>query len=90
MIFRVDFGGQAEKFLDRNNIPKEEVFDVIKNCIKKFKGEVINIDIKKLDGKWEGFHRVRKGKLRILAFFDFDKLEVFVEVVDWRGGAYKH
>lgn len=90
MTFRVDFSSQAEKFLDKNRIPREVIFDAIKSCVKKFRGEVVNIDIKKLSGKWEGFHRIRKGKLRIAAFFDFDNLEVLIEVVDWRGGAYKH
>ena len=90
MIFRVDFSNQAEKFLDKNHIPKEEVFNVIRDSIGKFKGDVINIDIKKLSGKWEGFHRIRKGKLRLIAFFDFDNSFIFIDVIDWRGGAYKN
>ncbi len=90
MIFRVDFSDQAEKFLEKNNIPKEKIFETIKDGVRKFRGEIINIDIKKLGGKWDGFHRIRKGKIRILAFFDFDNLLVLVDVVDWRGSAYKH
>ena len=89
MIFRVDFSDGSEKFLKKNNFSKEEVFESIKNCIKKFRGETVNTDVKKLHGKWQGFYRIRKGKLRIIAFFDFDNSTVFIETVDWRGGAYK-
>jgi len=90
MIFRVDFSNQAEKFLNKNNIPEEEIFEAVKDAIKRFRGEIINLDVKKLSGKWEGFHRIRKGKLRILVLFDFDNSSVFIDVIDWRSGAYKH
>lgn len=89
MILRVDFSRQAEKFLDHNRIPQEEIFRLIQSAIRKFRGEDINVDIKKLAGEWGGFHRIRKGKLRVIAEFDFDAPSVFVEVADWRGGAYK-
>lgn len=89
MILRVDFSRQAEKFLDYNRISQDEVFELVKSAVKKFRGEDINIDIKKLSGEWNGFHRIRKGKLRIIAEFDFNAPSVFVEVVDWRGSAYK-
>ena len=89
MILRVDFSDEAEKFLKKNNFSKEEVFESIKSCVKKFRGETVTIDVKKLHGKWRGFYRIRKGKLRIIALFDFDNATVFIEIIDWRGGAYK-
>ena len=89
MILRVDFSHQADKFINRNRVPQEEIFSLIKVAIQKFRGEDINVDIKKLNGKWEGFHRIRKGKLRIIVEFNFDDSVVFVEVIDWRGSAYK-
>jgi len=89
MILRVDLSRQAEKFLNNNRIPQEEIFRLIQSATRKFRGEDINIDIKKLAGAWDGFHRIRKGRFRIIAEFDFDALSVFVEVIDWRGGAYK-
>lgn len=89
MILRVDLSRRAEKFLDHNGIPQEEVFKLIQLAARKFRGEDINVDIKKLGGEWDGFHRIRKGKLRVIAEFDFDASSVFIEVIDWRGGAYK-
>lgn len=79
----------AHKFLNANRIAKEEVFELLRKAIKKFQGEDINVDIKKLKGKWSGFFRIRKGKLRILAEFDFDNFSILIEEIDWRGGAYK-
>ena len=90
MIFRVDFSNQAEKFLDKNNILKKEVFQSIKSCVQKFKGEDINVDVKKLHGRWQEFYRIRKGKLRIVVFFDFDNSSVFIEEIGLRGSAYKY
>lgn len=89
MNWQVSFSVRAEKFLERNNLPREKIFELIKAALQKFRGEDINIDIRKMRGRWEGFHRIRKGELRIIAEFNFDNLSVFIEVIDWRGGAYK-
>ena len=55
----------------------------------KIKGENVNIDIKKLSGEWEGYYRLRKGKLRII--FEPNKTDkvLFVERIDFRGDVYK-
>ncbi len=89
MILRIDLSRQVEKFLAHNNISQEIIIESIKQSVQKFRGENVNIDIKKLQGRWQGFHRIRKGKLRIIAEFDFDTPSVFVEIIDWRGSMYK-
>lgn len=89
MTWRVDFSSRAEKFLAKNNLPRENVFQLVKDALKKFYGEDINVDTKKLKGKWTRFYRIRKGDMRIIASFEFDKFTVFVDVIDWRGNAYK-
>ena len=66
----------------------DEVFDLIKLAIQKFQGEIVSVDIKKMKGEWSDFYRIRKGKWRIIASFDFNNHSVFVEVVDWRGNIY--
>lgn len=48
-----------------------------------------SVDIKKLKGKWKGFYRVRSGRMRIIAEFNFENSIVFIEEIDWRGNAYK-
>ena len=89
MIFNLNFSKQAEKFLKTRNVAKEEIFIIISKAVKKFRGENVNIDIKKLRGEWFGFFRIRMGKIRIIAEFDFDNQSVFIGVIDMRGNAYK-
>lgn len=89
MKWAVDFSHDAEKFLAKNRLDQEEVFILIRSALNKFRGENINIDLKKLKGEWAGFYRIRKGDLRMIASFDFDAIRVFVEEIDWRDNAYK-
>ena len=89
MKWTINFSGGAEKFLTRNYIERDKMFALIKLALQKFSGGVANIDIRKLKGKWRGFHRIRRGDLRIIASFDFDNSSTFIEVIDWRGNAYK-
>lgn len=89
MNWDIAFSKQAEKFLEKNTVSRKDIFELIRSALKKFKGEKVNIDVKKLKGEWEGFHRIRKGKARVIAEFRFDNFSVFVEVIDWRGEVYK-
>ena len=43
-----------------------EVREELKNFLRKLRGDKINVDVKKLKGNWEGYYRLRKGKLRII------------------------
>ena len=89
MNWDIDWSRQASAFLEKNRIPEEDILNCIRCALKKFSGEDINVDISKLKGKWEGFYRIRQGKLRVIAEFNFDHTSVFIEVVDWRGSAYQ-
>ena len=88
MKWHIDLTKQAVIFIDTNNISKEQIFEIIGDAIRNFQGEAISIDIKKMKAKWEGFYRIRKGKWRIVASFDFDANFVFIEDIDWRGSIY--
>lgn len=89
MRWSIDFTRDAEKFLGRNHMERERVLDAAGLAIKKFSGEIVNVNIKKLKGAWRGFYRIRRGDLRIIASFDFDRCRALVEQIDWRGNAYK-
>ena len=89
MNWQIDFHSRELKFLKTSKISQNEIVEVIKKALRKFQGEDVNIDIAKLRGKWIGFHRIKIGKLRIIAEFNFDKKKVYIEVIDWRGRAYK-
>jgi mRNA interferase RelE/StbE len=88
MNWQIAFHRRALKFLEVNKISQNEIIEIVKKALKKFRGEKINIDIAKLKGEWLGFHRIKIGKMRIIAEFNFDKKKVYIEVIDWRGSAY--
>ena len=90
MKWRVRIAQGALKFLKKEkSLSQDTVFELIEKSIRYFRGEKINIDIGQLRGKWQGFHRIRKGKIRIIAEFDFDNSVVFIKEIDWRGNIYK-
>jgi len=89
MNWRIDFSKDALKFLEQNNFKEEFVIDKIKFTLRRFKGEDVNIDIKKLKGEWEKFYRIRSGKLRIIIEFQFESYRAYIDKIDWRGNAYK-
>lgn len=64
MEWQFDFHKSVLKFI--------EIIDIITKTIKRFEGEDINIDIVKLKGIWLGFYRIRVGKFRIIAEFNFN------------------
>lgn len=89
MNWRVDFSRDALKFLHQNNIKENFIIDKIKLALEKFKGENINVDIRKLKGSWEGFYRIRFSKLRIIVEFQFEICRAYIDKIDWRGNVYK-
>ncbi len=59
------------------------------NFLRKLRGEKINVNVKKLKGNWEGYYRLRKGKLRIIFEVNKDDKSIYVERIDFRGEVYK-
>jgi len=89
MSWKIETSKDAEKFLEKNELTIEEIKELVIKTIRYLQGEDTNVDIKKLKGKWKGFYRVRIGRIRIIAEFDFENSVVFIEEIDWRGNAYK-
>ena len=89
MKWYIDFSTDSLKFLKRNNLTEDFIIEKIRFALRKFQGEDVNVDIKKLKGEWEGFYRIRVGRLRIIVEFQFEYYRVYIEEIDWRGSAYK-
>ena len=89
MNWRVDFSSRSLKFLAQNHLSEDFIVAEIKLALKKFQGEDINVNIKRLKGEWEGFYRIRSGKLRVIVEFNFELRQAYVEAIDWRGNVYK-
>jgi mRNA interferase RelE/StbE len=74
--------------MEEHNIAYE-IREELKNFLRKLRGEKINVDVKKLKGNWEGYYRLRKGKLRIIFEVNKDNKSIYVERIDFRGEVYK-
>jgi hypothetical protein len=48
----ISFSPCSLKFLKKNNLDENFILEKIKLAIRKFKGEDVNIDIKKLKREW--------------------------------------
>ena len=48
------------------------------------------LEIKQMKGAWEGFYRLRVGKIRLLFTVDFTSGEVEVYAIGSRGDIYKN
>ena len=59
MNWRLDVSRNAKKFLEKNNLTVEEIGELAGKAVRYFRGEDINVDIKKLRGRWTGFYRIR-------------------------------
>lgn len=89
MSWRVDFSPPALKFLERNRLSEAIIIDKIKLVLRKFNGERVSANVRKLSGKWAGFYRIRSGNMRIIAGFQFENHKVYIDEIDWRGNVYK-
>lgn len=47
------------------------------------------LDIKKLKGNWQGFIRMRVGKIRVIFTINDGQNELLVYAIDFRGDVYK-
>ena len=88
MKWTIHYSKEAKKFMEEHNIVYE-VREELKNFLSKLKEEKINVDVKKLKGNWEGYYRLRKGKLRIIFEVNKDNKSIYVERIDFRGEVYK-
>ena len=46
------------------------------------------LNIKPLKGSWEGFSRLRVGKIRVIYVIDFEQDELLIYAIDFRGDIY--
>jgi mRNA-degrading endonuclease RelE of RelBE toxin-antitoxin system len=89
MGWSIGISRQADKFLVHNHLPDDFLYDPLARAVARFSGEAVAVDLKRLSAEWEGFYRIRVGKIRIIFSADMHEQSLFVEVVDYRGNAYK-
>jgi len=83
MTWRFRYRKQAFIFLKDN-----ELLEEVKHKILDFiHGK--RVDVKKLKGNWEGFLRLRIGKIRVIFKLDADRKIVEIYKAGFRGKVYK-
>jgi len=79
MKWTLEYSKNAVSFIENNKSVENTILLEIKKLIQKLEGKTININLKKLSGEWEGYYRIRKGKIRIIIMLIFIYIyQVFV------------
>ncbi len=89
MEWLIKYSKESEKFINNENINRSIIKNLINKTLLRLKGEKINLDLKKLKGKWEGFYRIRMGEIRVIVTIDFKNKIIFVYSIDFRRSVYK-
>lgn len=90
----VKFRKQALKFLQKTKVEDANQIQIqLKQLIIAIEEKSIipfnELDIKKLKGKWQGFYRLRIGKIRVIFSVDLDTLDIEIDNIGARGDIYK-
>lgn len=88
-MWKIDLSKQADKFIEKENIKQDETLSLIRRFINYSKGSDENVDVKKMKGKWKGYHRIKIGKVRMILKVDFKERQILVDRIDYRGRVYK-
>ena len=88
-MWKIDVSRQADKFVKKENIKDAKLLSLIQKFINYSRGMNENIDVKKLKGRWEGYHRIRLGKIRVILKVNFEERRIYVDTIDYRDDVYK-
>ncbi len=90
----IKFRKNAIKFLEKANTEDAAKIQEKLNQLLIFAEEqgiipFTDLDIKKMKGDWEGFYRLRIGKIRIIFIVNMDLGEIQIYTIGVRGDVYK-
>lgn len=88
MTWKVDISKSARKFMAKNHLEEDEILSYLRKVLAAFREQPSNIDLKKLKGDWDGFYRLRIGKIRIIFSMNFAQKRMFIDRIDFRGDVY--
>jgi mRNA interferase RelE/StbE len=91
--FEFEYSRQVEKFLEKNPsvISRPELRERLRKAVlRAMQVEDNNSDVKRLSGKWEGYTRLRIGRLRVIFKYKGHEIVIVtVEELDHRGNVYR-
>ncbi|MEN6439163.1 MAG: type II toxin-antitoxin system RelE/ParE family toxin [Syntrophobacter sp.] len=91
---RVRFHNRAIKFLEKlDEKDKERIRLKLKSLVGTIEEQGVipfkELDVKRLEGDWHGFLRMRLGKMRVIFQIDKEEDILFVYEINYRGDIYK-
>ncbi len=89
MDWVISWSKESVLFLDKNALSETAIIDVLRKAKEKLEGKDVNVNVKKLEGQWKPFLRIRMGKIRVIAEFNFSKHQIYIHQIDYRGNVYK-
>ncbi len=90
MSWTFQISKESSKFLEKQ-IPKLQ--ESIKDKLRTLKeyletGNSIALDLKALKGDWQGFYRIRVGKIRIILTIHTESFLIKIHEINFRGSIY--
>ena len=61
----------------------------LKKAIRKLEGKEEKVDLRKMKDKWKDYFRFRLGRMRVILKINFERTEIWVDRIDFRGDVYK-
>jgi mRNA interferase RelE/StbE len=91
---KVKSHNRAIKFLEKlDEKDKERIRLKLKSLMNSIEMKGVlpfkELDIKKFEGDWKGFLRMRTGRIRTIFRIDQEEDVLFVYEIDYRGDVYK-
>ncbi len=91
---RIRFHNRAVKFLEKlDEKDKKRIRLKLKSLVSTIEEQSIipfkELDVKRLEGEWRGFLRMRSGKMRVIFRIDKENDVLLVYEIDHRGDVYK-
>ncbi|MBO3840423.1 MAG: type II toxin-antitoxin system RelE/ParE family toxin [Thermoproteota archaeon] len=92
MEWKLRIHRKALKFLEEiSEEERKRVEEKLNDLLKTLESGTLlhmHLDVKKLKGAWEGFFRLRVGKIRVIFKIEIENKEVLVYNIHYRGQAY--
>ena len=92
MVWKVKYHKRAIRFLQSlDEGTRRRVLnriDELRKALDEGKFPYWRLQIRKLKGSWEGFFRMRVGKIRVIFKLDFDEEVIYIYNVHFRESAY--
>ena len=88
MNWRIDYSKDSWAFINEHSLQDKVREELIKFLVVMKRGQA-PLNLKKLEGKWKGYYRLRKGKIRIIFYINKLEKALYIERVDFRGNIYR-